>query len=55
MSAMTQEDRIRNLERRLEVLEGLYMELVTNNAHLLVGGASWAAQDRKAIETVRHD
>ncbi len=51
---LTAAERLRNVERRLELLEKLYMEFRFANAHLHVGGRAWEEADRKAIQETRH-
>lgn len=55
MSVMTVEDRLRSTEKRLEALEGVLIELLRNNAHLLVGGQNWADVDMRRIHEARHE
>ena len=54
MSTMTDVERLRNVERRLKVLERLFVEFRRTNAHTAVGGEAWAQSDQDAIDEARH-
>lgn len=51
---MTEAQRIRNLEGRVEMLEKLFMEYRAANAHQSVGGEAWVRADQAQIDEARH-
>lgn len=54
MAKLTQAQRIRGLEIRLETLERLFMEYRRQNAQQSVGGDKWVREDQRAIDEARH-